>query len=236
VEEVVAAEAGVSLATLRIEDPEGRPPPRRAVSIACDQRLRPLAHDVASEPDPRPPGEFEAEAGRLGHGRRQAASVTGWFEDDEERLRASGERRQPAEPVGDVGGLVRGRQPATGQIEDEQVDRAPGQQRATDGQALVERLGGDDHQPVEPDTAGDRLDRVEAARQVEPGHDRAGVLSLGGQPVDERRPAARAVAAYRDARVPRQAARSQDGVECREPGVDDPVVGCWDRVRAMGRD
>ncbi len=67
-EEVVAAEAGVALATLRVEDPEGRPPPRRAVAIACDQRLRPLADDVASEPDPRPPGELEAEAGRLGDG------------------------------------------------------------------------------------------------------------------------------------------------------------------------
>jgi hypothetical protein len=236
VEEVVAAEAGVSLATLRVEDPEGRPPPRRAVSIACDQRLRPLAHDVASEPDPRPSGEFEAETGRLGDGGRQATRVTGRFEHDEERLRAPGERRQPAEPVDDAGGLVGGRQPATGQVEDEQVDRAPGEQRATDGQTFVERLGGDDHQPVEPDTAGDRLDRVEAARQVEPGHDRAGVLRLGGEPVDERRPAARAVAADRDARVPWQAARPQDGVERSEPGVDDPVVGGWDRVGTMGRD
>ena len=72
-EEVVAAEAGVALAALRVEDPEGRPPPRRAVAVAGDQRLRPLADDVASEPDPRPPGELEAEAGRLGDGGRQAA-------------------------------------------------------------------------------------------------------------------------------------------------------------------
>ena len=224
-EEVVAAEAGISLATLRVEDPEGRPPPRRAISIARDQRLRPLAHDVASEPDPRPPGEFETEAGRLGDGGRQPTPVTGWFEHDEERLRAPGERRQPAESVGDAGRFVRGRQPATGEVEDEQVDRAPGQQHATDGEALVERLRGDDHEPFEADTTGDRLDRVEAARQVEPGHDRAGVLCLGGEAVDERRPAARAVAADRDARVSRQATRPQDGVERREARVDDPVVG-----------
>ena len=173
-EEVVAAEAGVALAALRVEDPEGRPPPRRAVAVAGDQRLRPLADDVASEPDPRPPGELEAEAGRLGDGGRQAAGQARWLEHDEERLRAPGERRQPAEPVGDPGGLVRGGQPAAGQVEDEQVHRAPGQQRATDGQALVEGLRGDDHEPFEPDAAGDRLDRVEAARQVQPGHDRAG--------------------------------------------------------------
>ena len=192
-------EAGVALAALRVEDPEGRPPPRRAVSVAGDQRLRPLADDVASEPDPRPPGELEAEAGRLGDGGRQATGETRRLEHDEERLRAPGERRQPAEPVGDPGGLVRGGQPATGQVEDEQVDRAPGQQHATDGEALVERLRGDDHEPFEPDAAGDRLDRVEAARQVEPGHDRARRLGLGGEPEDERRPAARAVAADRDA-------------------------------------
>ena len=113
-EEGLVPEAGVALATLRVEDPEGRPPPRRAVSIACDQCLRPLAHDVASEPDPRPPGELEAEAGRLGHGGRQATRVTGRLEHDEERLRAPGQRRQPAEPVGDAGGLVRGAQATTG--------------------------------------------------------------------------------------------------------------------------
>ena len=97
-----------------------------------------------------------------------------WLEHDHERLRSSGERRQAAEPVRDPGGLVRGGQPAAGQVQDEQVHRAAGQQRARDGQALVEGLRGDDHEPFEPDAAGDRLDRVEAARQVQPGHDRAG--------------------------------------------------------------
>ena len=52
VEEVVATKAGVALSTLRVEDPEGRPLPGRAVAVAGDQRLRPLADDVAPEPDP----------------------------------------------------------------------------------------------------------------------------------------------------------------------------------------
>ena len=62
-EEVVATEAGVALPTLRVEDPEGGPLPRRAVAIAGDQRLGPLTDDVAPEPDPRPPGKLEADAG-----------------------------------------------------------------------------------------------------------------------------------------------------------------------------
>ena len=72
-EEVVAAEAGVALATLRVEDPEGRPPPRRAVSIACDQRLRALADDVAPESNPRAPGKLQSETGRFGDDAGQAA-------------------------------------------------------------------------------------------------------------------------------------------------------------------
>jgi hypothetical protein len=157
------AEAGVTLATLRVQDPEGRSTPRRPVSIARDQRLRPLPDDVASKADPRASHKFEAEPGRFGHGRGQAAAEAGRFEHDEERLRAPGERRQPAEPVGDPGRAVRGGQPATGQVQDEQVDRAPGQQRPTDGEALVEGLRGDDHEPLQVDAARDGLDRVEAA-------------------------------------------------------------------------
>jgi hypothetical protein len=188
--EVVAGEAGVALTAVGVEDPEGRPPPRRAISVAGDQRLRPLTDDVAPEPDPRPPGELETDAGRLGDGGRQRPVDARRLEDDEQRLRPTGERRQPAEPVGDPGGLVRVGQAATGQVEDEQVDRPTGQQRATDGQALVERRGGDDDEPLEADAASDRLDRVEAARQVEPGHDGSLGLGFRGEPEHERRPAA----------------------------------------------
>ena len=85
-EEVVPAEAGVAFAAVRVEDPERRPPPRRAISIARDQRLRPLADDVAPEADPRPPREFEAEAARLGDRGREAAGEPGRIEDDEEQF------------------------------------------------------------------------------------------------------------------------------------------------------
>ena len=106
-EEVVAGEAGVALTALRVEDPEGRPPARRAVAVAGDQHLRSLADDVASEPDPRSPGELEPDPGRLGDGGREATGEPGRLEDDEERLRPPGEGGQPAESIGDPGGLVR---------------------------------------------------------------------------------------------------------------------------------
>ena len=129
------------------------------------------------EADPRPPGELEAEAARLGDRGREAAREPGRIEDQEQRLRAPGERGESTEAFGDLGRLVGLRQPAAGQVEHEQVDRATGQQRARDREALVQAGRGDDDEPLEPDAAGDRLDRVEAAREVQPGHDRA--LRLG---------------------------------------------------------
>jgi hypothetical protein len=48
----VPGETGVSLAALGIEDPERRPTPRRTVAVVRDERLRPLADDVAAEPHP----------------------------------------------------------------------------------------------------------------------------------------------------------------------------------------
>jgi hypothetical protein len=230
-EEVVTGEAGIALAPLRVEDPEGRPPPRRAVAIAGDEHFRPLPDDVVSEPDPRAPGEFEAEPGRFGDGSGEASAEAGRFEHDEKRLRAPGECRDPAEPVRDPGRTVRGGRPAaTGQVEHEQIDRAPGQQRTTDGETLVQGLRGDDDEPLQPDAAGDRLDRVEAAREVEPCHDRALGLRLRGEPQDERGPAAGTVTADRDAGRTWQATRPQDRVEGREPGVDDAVVASRSRL------
>ena len=232
-EEIVPTEAGVTLTALRVEDPERRPAPRRAVAVAGDQRLGSLAHDVAPETDPRASGELQAEPGRSGHGARQVAGQAGWLEDHEQRLRAPGQGGETVEPVGQAGRTVRGGQAPAGQVQDEQVDRTPGQQRATDGQPFVERLRGDDHQPLEPDAAGDGFDRVEAPGEIDPGHDGAARLGLRGEPVDERGPAARAVAPERDARRARQAAGSQDGVERREAGPDDPLVGVRSRRRGL---
>ena len=223
-EEIVSTEAGVTLAALRVEDPERRPAPRRAVAIAGDQRLGSLAHDVATETNPRAAGELQAESGRSGHGTCQVAGEAGRLEHHEQRLRAPSQGGDAAEALGQAGRPIRGGEAAAGQVQDEQIDRTAGQQRATDGQPLVEGLRGDDHQPLEPDAAGDGLDRVEALGEVDPGHDGTRRLGLRGEPVDERGPAARAVTAERDARRARQATRTQDGVERREPGPDDPLV------------
>ncbi len=223
-EELVPAEAGVALTALRVEDSQRRSTTRRPISVACDQRLRSLAHDVATEPDPRAANELQAEAGRSGHGTRQVAGETGWLQHDEERLRAPGQGGQTVEPIGKASRAVRGGDAAAGQVQDDQVHRASGKQRSTDGQPFIERLRGDDHQPFEADAPGDSLDRIKASSEIDPGHDRAGRLGLCGEPEDEGGPTARPITADRNACRTWQAARSQDRVEVRESSPDDPVT------------
>ena len=141
--------------------------------------------------------------------------------DSARRARAAS---RPSRSATTPGRSVFARRPP-GQIEQEQVHRATGQQAPGDGQALVEGLGRDDHEPFEPDAASHGLDRIERPGKVQPGHHRAGHLGLGHEPERQGGPSARTVATDGDARGSRQASWSQDGIEAREPGGDDPVVG-----------
>ena len=219
-EEVVARQAGVAIVAVRVEDPKLCPPPRRAEPVARDDRLRPLAHDVATQPDPRSAGQLEPKPGRLrdraGHPRRQA----GWLDEEQQCLRPAGQRDQPMEAITELR-RTSGSFETRREVEDEQVDGPTGEQRRRDRQALVEARGRDDDEPLESDAAGNRLDRIERPTHVQPGGDRARGLGLRHGPQRERRHPARARPAQGDAGGSRQAAGAQDGVECREPGRDD---------------
>jgi hypothetical protein len=223
-QEVRAAKTGVPFTALGVEDPEGRPLARRPVPIAGDQGLRALADDVPPEPDPGPPGEFQAQAGRLGHGGRQAAGGTGCLEHDEDGVRPTSEGGQATEPIRDTGRAVHGGEPATGQVQEEQVHGTAGQQAAGDGQPFVQRRRRDDDEPFEVDAAGNGLHRVERPGEIQPGHDRTLGLRFGRDPEREGGPAAGAVAADGDAGGSGQAAGAQDRIECREASADDAVV------------
>ena len=125
------AETAVPLATLGVEDPELGPPPRRPVAAAGDERLGPLADDVPPEPDPRLPLELEAQSRGFRDRGREPARQPGRLEGDEERLRPPGEPGQPAQSLGHVG-RRRARVRAGRQVEDEDVDRAGGQEHPGD--------------------------------------------------------------------------------------------------------
>lgn len=250
-EQRIPAEASIAFAAVRVEDPQIRPPARRPETVPGDGHLHPLADDIATEPDPRPPGDLQAEAGHLGEGSHQAARQPRRLEDDEEHIGPPGDRREPAEPVGETrtpgatssrragsGRELRGRSGIDGEIGHEEVHGPTLDERTCHRQTLVERVGGEHHQPFEPDAPGHGLHRIEAAREVEPGGDRAGRLGLRHEPHGEGRLAARMVAAERDASLTGDAADAQDRIERGEPGRDDPAVNSWRDVgecRHLGR-
>jgi DNA-binding response OmpR family regulator len=219
VEELGPAEAGIPLSAIGIEDPELGPAIGRAVAVAGDDDLGALTDHVATEPDPIAATKLQPERRRVGHGAGDWRGE-GWrLEDDQAGFRSSAERGQATKTVGKPGRLLRGRR----QVEDEQVDRPGGQQAATDRETLVEIGRVDDDQPLEPDTAGDRFDRVETAPGVDPGDDPACGLGLGRHPQRDRRPARRAGPAKGDTRRSGQAAGTEDRIEVREPGGHDPA-------------
>lgn len=211
-EELVAAEAGVALATVGVEDPEGRPPARRTGPVAGHNHLRSLADDVAPEPDPRATSELEPDPGRLADRAGEAGMQARGLEDGEGDTRPSGEGGEAAESIGDL----RPARDLLGQVDDEQVDGSTREQGAGDHDPLVDVRRRHDDEPLELDASGHRLDGVKGHREVQPRDDRAGCLGLGGKPQGERRPAARQVAPERDAHAARQAARAEDRVERRE--------------------
>ena len=124
-EEVLPAQAGVSLAAVRIEDPERGPSARRSEPVARDQRLGLLPDHVPPEADPSPTGQLESESGRLGDRGREAIRVAaaGGLEQDQQDVRAPGERRQAMQPVGGLRSAV-GARKAGRQVDEEQIDRA----------------------------------------------------------------------------------------------------------------
>jgi hypothetical protein len=224
----VSGETGVPLAAIGIEDPERRPAARRAVAVVRDERFRALADDVAAQVDPRPAGQLEPDAGRLVDRGRQAAGESGGMEDQQQGLRSPGESGEPMESLGDPGRLVGPCQSTARQVEDQHVDRPPGQEAAGDAESFIEAGRGDDDEPLEVDAAGGRLDRVEAARQVEPRDDASGRLRLSGHPEAQRRPPAGPRATDRDAGRLRETARPEDRIERGEARADDAVI--WSGV------
>ena len=256
-EERLVEKAGIPAAALRVQDPELCPPPRRAGSVPGDDHLRPLADDVPAEPDPRPLGQLQPEPGRLGDRARDRSGQTRRLEDDEENAGSSCQRREPSQPVRDRGwpsaiapgatltrpargGSVRA-SPIARQVDDEEVHRAARDERPGHRQRLVQGDRLENNQPLETNPSRDRLDRVEAAGQIDIGDDRAGGLGFGRKAQGEGGLAARGIPPDGERGRARDPTRAEDGVQRGEPGPDDPLVvdrpsraalwlvGEWDR-------
>ena len=147
-EERIAPEAGIPPTALGVEDPQLCPAARWPEPVAADDHLGPLADDVPAEPDPRSAGKLQAERSRRGDRGGQLPSEARWLEDDEQDAGPSGKRcqsleagRQAGRPFGWMAGCTPGRRAAPNlgrraasslgrQVDDQDVDRSTGQQRA----------------------------------------------------------------------------------------------------------
>ncbi len=122
-QECVAGKTRVPFATLGVEDPERRAAPRRPVAVVRHERLRALADDVATQADPRPTGQLQADPGRFGDRGRETPREPGRIQDQEQGLRATGERGQSVESITDLRGPIRFGQSTAGQVQDKHVHR-----------------------------------------------------------------------------------------------------------------
>jgi hypothetical protein len=236
-EELVDGEAVVAFPAVGVEDPELGPSAGRPEPVAGNGHLGPLADDVAPEADPRPASQLEAETRRFADGHRKPARQARGLERDEERLCPASQRSKAPQPIGDPGEGRAGIR-MRWQVDDEEVDRAGGEERPGDREALVEGRGGHDDEPVESHAAGDGLDRIEGPGHVEPRDDRALRLGLGGKAKGERGLAGARLATKGDAGASGQATGPENRVERGEAGSDDPLAGLrcgWDVARRLVR-
>ncbi len=117
--------------------------------------------------------------------------------------------------------------PRAREVEDEEVDRPCLEQRPGHRQRLTRGFRGEDGEPLQAHAPRDRLDGIEAPGEVDPGHERAPGLGLGGNPKGERGRPAGARPAEGDRAGSREAAGREQRVELREARGDHPVRVPW---------
>ena len=226
-EKLVASQAGIAWAAVRIEDPEVGGSAGWRVSVAHHLGSGQLADHVAAELDPRLPPQLEVQSGRLLDRRGDRGRQTRRLQDDQLDLGAPGDRGQSMHPVRGL------RRAATAvadrgsrrQIQEQQIHRAILQEHGRHTQRLVQRVRRQDHEPLELDAPRDGLDRIQAPGQVQIRGDAARRLGLRDGLESQRGLAAGAVALEGDRRGSGQAAQPENRIEGSEAGRDDELAG-----------
>jgi hypothetical protein len=185
------------------------------MAVSGDADLRPLADHLPAEANPASPAKLQPEPGTLVHGRPQRRRRLRRHQDEQQRPGAPGERGQPGHLVRRPGDAARP------EIQHEHVHGPCLEEGAGHRESLGEVVRDEHREPFEVDPAGDRLDRIEAPRQVDPGGERTRGLGPGQGPHGQCGRPARGRARQGDRPCPRQAAPGEQRIERREPGGDD---------------
>ena len=179
-QQLIATQACVPRAALRVQDPKLRRPPRRPVPIPRYANLGPLPHDVPPEAYPGPPAQLQTERGdlgdRAGYGRGQIRR----FEHKQLDLRSTCQRRQSVQSLAESGrGQTRAIARQRRQVQQQQVHRSVLKKHRRHRQRLLEGVRREDDQPFERNAPSRRLHRIAATREVQVGGYPAGRLSPG---------------------------------------------------------
>jgi hypothetical protein len=158
VEEMGAEETAVAGASLRVEDPELRPPPRRSGPLLLDDDLRPLAHDLAAEPDPRPAPEPEPQPRRLRERPGDPLRDVGGLQDDEEGTRPAGMGGEAEQALREA---IPGGDRPVGEVQEEDVHRPRAQQLGAQVHPIRDPARHAHDELVQDDAARRRLHGVE---------------------------------------------------------------------------
>ena len=216
-------------------------PPRWPEVVPRDHHLRPLAHHVPPETNPRPPGKLQPQAERFPQCAGDTLRQAGRLQDDEQAARPTCERGETAKPISDSrrsrSAARRGTRTLVlrsqhREIDEQEIHGAALQEGAGDAEPFVQGIRRQDDEPLQPDAARDGLHGIEGAGEIQVRHDRTAGLRLGGEPQCECGLPAGCVAVHRDTRQARHPARPEDRVQGREArGHDPPIVRVRQAVR-----
>ncbi len=208
------------LTVRRVTDLDLRRAAGRPEAVLGHVDLHATADDVAARAQPGALLELQPESHRFRQDPVDGPRQPGRLEYDQADAGPAGVRCEPAQRF-----VMPGADPPR-QVDHEQVYATPGNECSGERPSLGEIRRPENEQPAQIDAACHRLERVEAAAQVEEGDDAATRLRLGQAVQRERRLAARAQATKRDADTAWQTTGAEQRVEMREAGGHDVVRQC----------
>jgi hypothetical protein len=226
-QQIGPGQAGIPQPALRVEDPQFRRPPRRPEAIPRDTHLYPLAHHFSSEPDPRPAAQLQSQRRDLRQGAGQLVRQAGGLEHEQLDAGLSDQRRQPVQPLPQCrrrrAGPAR-REASRRQVQQQHVHRPVLEEQRRHRQRLLDRIRGQDDQPVQPHSPGRGLDWIQAAAQIQISRYAARGLGPGDGQQSQRGLAAAGAAVDGRGRRPRQSAQPQDRIQSPKTGRHGALV------------
>jgi hypothetical protein len=121
--ELVPRQTGIAQPALRVQDPQLRRSTGRRKPIPRNADFGPLPHHVSSQPNPRPPAQFQPQRRNLGESARQGGRKARRLQDEQLNAGSTSQCSQSAETLRQIRRRYRGPlQRSQRQIQQQQID------------------------------------------------------------------------------------------------------------------